>query len=210
MFLKPTFTIDSDHARIRETALGLTQGCSDDPSRAARLFSFVRDSIRYNVYMISVFKEDFIASRVLDWGKGYCVQKAVLLTALGRAAGIPSRLVFARIRNHRVPAHVAEQFGNVFPRHGYNQFLLNGRWISAAATFDRALCEENGWPPVEFDGRKDAALPERDTQGRPYIEYLEKFPPQADLPFDWIVEKVKQRVGPDKRPWLTREDGQLL
>jgi len=205
-YLKPTFTIDSNHPAVRETAQRLTKGCPDDPSKAAGLFAFVRDSIRYNVYMISVFEEDFMASRVLDWGKGYCVQKAVLLTALGRAAGIPSRLVFARIRNHRVRAHVAERFGNVFPRHGYNQFFLSGRWISAAATFDRALCEENGWPPVDFDGRKDAMLPEKDTQGRPYIEYLEKFPPQADLPFDWIAEKIRKRVGPDKRPWLTRMD----
>ena len=205
--LKPTPTLDSDHERIRETALRLTEGCPDDPSRAVRLFYFARDSIRYNVYMISVFKEDFIASRVLEWGKGYCVQKAVLLAALGRAAGIPSRLVFARIRNHRVPDHIAERFGTVFPRHGYNQFFLNGRWISAAATFDRALCEKNGLPWVDFDGRQDAVLPEKDGQGRPYIEYLERFPPQADLPFDWIVETVKKRIGPDKRPWLCRENG---
>jgi transglutaminase-like putative cysteine protease len=205
-YLEPTFTIDSDHPKIRETALRVTEGCPDDPSRASRLFYFVRDSIPYSVYMISVFQEDFIASRILDWGKGYCVQKAVLLTALGRAAGIPSRLVFAKIRNHRVPAHVAERFGTVFPRHGYNQFFLGGRWISAAATFDKALCEKNDLHVVDFDGRKDAALPEKDRQGNPFIEYLEKFPPRADLPFDWIAEKLKKRVGPDKRPWLTKED----
>lgn len=205
--LKPTFILDSDHAKIRETTLRLTEGCTDDPSRAVRLFYFVRDSIHYNVYMISVFREDFIASRILEWGKGYCVQKAVLLAALGRAAGIPSRLVFAKIRNHRVPDHTAERFGTVFPRHGYNQFFLNGRWISAAATFDRSLCEKNDLPCVEFDGRQDAVLPERDRQGRSFIEYLERFPPQADLPFDWIVETVKKRIGPDKRPWLTPEDG---
>lgn len=205
--LKPTFVLDSDHEKIQETALRLTKGCADDSSRAVRLFYFVRDSIRYSVYMISVFKEDFIASRILEWGKGYCVQKAVLLAALGRAAGIPSRLVFASIRNHRVPDHVAEQFGNVFPRHGYNQFFLNGRWISAAATFDKTLCEKNGLPAVDFDGQQDAVLPEKDGQGRPYIEYLERFPPQADLPFDWIVETAKKRIGPDKRPWFTREDG---
>ncbi len=48
--------------------------------------------------MISAFEEDFKASRVLEWGKGYCVQKAVLLEALARAAGIPSRLAFEKIR----------------------------------------------------------------------------------------------------------------
>lgn len=202
--LKSTFTIDSNHESIHETARRITAGCTADTEKAVRLFYFVRDSIQYSFYMVSVFEEDFIASRILNWGKGYCVQKAVLLAALGRAAGIPSRLVFASIKNHRVPPHIAEQIGNTFPRHGYNQFLLNGRWVSAAAPFDKALCEKNGLPCVEFDGQRDAVLPEEDLQGNPYIEYFEKFPPQADLPFEWIIEKIRKRLGPNKRPWINR------
>ena len=205
-YLSPTPAIDSDHEEIRETAHRLTKGCTSDPEKAVKLFYFVRDCIRYSVFMISVFQEDFIASRILRWSKGYCVQKAVLLTALGRAAGIPSRLAFAKIRNYRVPTHTAEQLGTTtFPRHGYNQFFLDDRWISAAATFDKALCEKNGLPWVDFDGHHDAILPEKDRGGGPYIEYLEKFPPRADLPFDWIAERIIKVVGPDKRPWLTKD-----
>jgi len=207
VYLRPTDVIDSDHEGIAATAERVTRGCTDDASRAVALFHFVRDSIHYNVFMISVFKEDFRASRILEWGKGYCVQKAVLLTALGRAAGIPSRMAFAKITNHRVPPHIYEKLGvNTFPRHGYNQFFIHDRWVSAAATFDQNLCDKNGLPVVEFDGTRDAVLPENDLQGRPYIEYLEKFPPMDDLPFDWIVERIVRIVGPDKRPWLKRED----
>jgi transglutaminase-like putative cysteine protease len=206
-YLRPTYAIDSEHATIVAAAERVTRGCSDDGDKAVALFYFVRDSIHYNVFMISVFKEDFKASRVLEWGKGYCVQKAVLLTALGRAAGIPSRMVFAKITNHRVPPHVYEKLGvNTFPRHGYNQFFLNGRWVSAAATFDKSLCDKNGLPVVEFDGKNDAILPEKDLRGRPYIDYIEKFPPAEDLPFDWIVERIARIVGPDKRPWLKKGD----
>ncbi|MBW1706480.1 MAG: transglutaminase domain-containing protein [Deltaproteobacteria bacterium] len=209
-YLKATAAIDSDNRSIIETAENLIRGCSTDAEKAVKLFYFVRDSVRYNLFMISVFKEDFVASRVLKWGKGYCVQKAVLLTALGRASGIPSRLVFAKIRNHRVPAHIVQQLkGNIFPRHGYNQFFLNGKWVSAAATFDKGLCEKNGLPTVEFDGRTDAILPERDLKGRPYIEYIEKFPSKDGLPFDWIYAKISKIVGTDKRPWLKRTDGML-
>ena len=105
----------------------------------------MRDEIPYNVYMISMFKEDFVASTVLERGKGYCVQKAVLLAALGRAVGIPTRLAFAMIRNNRTPQRFVDKVGtNVFPRHGYDQFYLNGAWVSVAATFDRELCEKNG------------------------------------------------------------------
>ncbi|MBW2003547.1 MAG: transglutaminase family protein [Deltaproteobacteria bacterium] len=204
-YLLATLTIEAEHEKIIETAINVTRGCVSDEEKAIRLFYFVRDSIRYNTYMISVFIEDFRASRILEWGKAYCVQKAVLLTALGRAAGIPSRLVFAKIRNHKLPAHILEMMGtNTFPRHGYNQFFLNGRWVSAAATFDKILCEKNGLPTVEFDGKRDAILPEKDLKGAPYIEYIEKFPPKEDLPFDWIRERVSKIVGPDKRPWLNR------
>jgi len=209
IYLKPTPTIDAAHERIIEVARNLTKDCSNDEEKAVKLFYFVRDSIRYNMYMISVFIEDFKASRILEWGKGYCVQKAVLLAALGRASGIPSRLVFAKIRNHRVPAHIFQMMKtNTFPRHGYNQFFLNGRWVSAAATFDRGLCEKNGLPPVEFDGKSDAILPEKDLKGEPYIEYVEKFPPKEDLPFDWIRERISKIVGPDKRPWQERNQDQ--
>ena len=206
----PTPTIDSDHERIRETAERVTEGCKTEPEKAVALFYFVRDEIRYSAYMISVFFEDFRASRILEWGKGYCVQKAVLLTALARAAGIPSRLVFAMIRNHRLPQAIYEWAGtDTFPRHGYNQFFLNGRWLNAAATFDRDLCRKNHLPAVEFDGTQDAVLPERGLDGNPYIEYIQKFPPSLDLPFGWIVERTKRIVGPDKRPWLEKAQTNL-
>lgn len=202
-YLQPTYTIDSENSEIIKTARELTADCSRDQEKAVQLFYFVRDEIRYNLYMSSTFEEDFIASRILQWKKGYCVQKAVLLAALGRAAGIPGRLAFAKIRNHRVPGKIVEVLGdNVFPFHGYNQFLLDGKWISVAATFDRKLCEKNDLRLVEFNGEDDAILPETDLKGRPFIEYLEKYEPQSDLPFQHIYEEITGFVG-EKRPWLT-------
>ncbi len=136
------------------------------------------------------------------------VQKAVLLAALGRASAIPSRLVFAKIRNHRVPSNILQMMANnVFPGHGYNQFFLGGRWVSATATFDKELCERNGLPTVEFDGKSDAVSPERNLRGEPYIEYVEKVTPRDDLPFDWIAQRISKVVGSDKRPWFHRDQG---
>src|SRR4030042_4087714 len=100
-YLKPTKAIDSDHEVIRVTAAELTRGGVVEAEKAVTLFHFVGDTIRFNAYMVSACFEDFVASKVLERGKGYCVQKAVLLAALGRAARIPSRLYFARIRNHK-------------------------------------------------------------------------------------------------------------
>ncbi|HOP63040.1 MAG TPA: transglutaminase family protein [Spirochaetota bacterium] len=207
IFLKPTYHIDSDNENIIKKAEELTAGCTNDREKAVSLFKFVRDEIPYNLYMISVFREDFVSSRVLEWGKGYCVQKAVLLASLGRAAGIPSRIAFAAIKNHTVPAKVLELTGdNIFPRHGYNEFFIEGKWVCAAATFNRTLCEKKGLPVVEFNGREDAFLPSADLSGNPYIEYVEKFGSFDDLPFDWIREKIMQKVGAEKRPWLSKSD----
>ena len=191
LYLKPTEAIDSEHETIQKVMEKVTNGCASGVEKAIELFYFVRDSIHYSPYTVSVALEDFKASTVLARGKGYCVQKAVLLTALGRAAGIPSRLAFAKIKNHRLPTDLREQWGtNIFGCHGYNQIFLNGKWISAAATFDRNSCERNGLQTIEFDGIYDAILSQTDLNGNPHIEYLERYSPQADLPMEWIREDI--------------------
>ena len=207
MFMRPTFTIESEQETIVNCARNVTSDCRTESEKIKRLFYFVRDSIRYNIFMISVFEEDFKASRVLEWGKGYCVQKAVLLCALARAVGVPSRLVLARIRNHRVPPALRARLGrNEFPGHGYNQFYIDDRWVSAAATFDAALCARIGVPVVEFDGYKDATLPAKGLDGEPYIEYLEQYGYFADLPLDFITERTSKIWGWEKRSWLRPGD----
>ena len=207
IYLKPTEAVDFNYAAIQETSKKLTLGCTNDVEKTIKLFHFVRDSIQYNMYMVSMHLDDYKASTTLMRGKGYCVQKAVLLAALGRAAHIPSKLAFAKIENHKMPAHLMEQFGAaISPRHGYNQFYLHEKWVSVAATFDKKLCQRNGLCTVEFDGVHDAVLPETDLAGNPYIEYLEKYEPQADLPLEWITKEISKIWGMEKRAWLSEGD----
>jgi transglutaminase-like putative cysteine protease len=206
-YLKATAAIEADHPVIRAKAAELTAGTATDREKAVRLFYFVRDQIPYNLFMISMHPDDFRASFVLETGKGYCVQKAVLLCALARAAGIPSRLALARIRNHRVPPKIRERLGrNEFPGHGYNQFLLDGKWVTAAATFDANLCARVGVPVVDFDGQNDAMLPDKGLDGGPYIEYVERYGTFDDLPLTFITERTSKIWGKDKRSWLRPED----
>jgi transglutaminase-like putative cysteine protease len=208
IYLRPTDTIDADNEFIRETARRLTSGLSDDNQRAVKLYYFTRDNIHYNVYMISTYREDFRASTILTRGRGYCVQKSILLAALARALGIPSRLAFAKIQNHLVPEELKAQTGtNVLPAHGYAQLYLQDRWVSLSPAFDRELCAGNGLPPVEFDGETNATMPATDLQGRPFIDYIEKYEPQADLPFEWLRSRVLTIWG-DKHAWLTGEASQ--
>ncbi len=206
IYLQATETIDCGHPDIRKRAVMKTRGLSSDPERARALFYFVRDEIHYNVYMLSTFIEDFRASVVLNRKKGYCVQKAVLLAALLRAAGIPSRLAFARIRNYRMPDALRLQTGiDHLPSHGYTQVFLHEKWISVTPAFDKMLCVKLNVPPCDFDGENDALLSGTDLAGNPYIEYLEKYEPQEDLPFEWLHGRIFPIWG-HKRPWIDENE----
>lgn len=209
LYLKPTQVLDSDHKTVREAAGDLTRNCASEAEKVVKLFNFVRDSIHFNPYTVSVYIEDFVASTILEREKGYCVQKAVLLAALGRAAGIPSGLCFARIRNHRINPDAVERLGtNIIACHGYDRFYIGGKWINAAPTFEKQLCEKNRLRLVEFDGLHDAVLPETDLDGNPHIEYVEIYGPQADLPFEWILAETTELWGPRKKAWLSKEDSE--
>jgi len=117
--------------------------------------------------------EHFRASNTLKRGKGYCVQKAVLLITMARAAGIPARLGLAKIRNHLLPQNLLDVLKtNIFPWHGYADLFLDRKWVKATPAFDLRMCEVNGFLSVEFDGRNNALLPAHDKQGRLHIEYL--------------------------------------
>jgi len=123
--IKPERNTDdrSKNEAIVKKADEITKGCINQEEKAVKLFYFVRDSITYNIYMISVFIEDFKASRILGWEKGYCVQKAVLLAALGRAAGIPTRLAFAKLKSY-ITSHLLTVLKPIFfPGMGITNFF---------------------------------------------------------------------------------------
>lgn len=87
-FLEPTEYINADHPSISAKAKELTQNCHTDIEKVQALFEFVRDS-----YTL-VEHNSFIASEVLQLGGLSCNRRSVLLAALSRAAGIPSRLMY--------------------------------------------------------------------------------------------------------------------
>ena len=197
-YLKATEVIDCDSAPVAAKAGELTVGVSDPVEKARALFYFVRDRIPYDMYVDALTREEYYASRTLERGRGFCIQKAVLLCALGRAAVIPSRLCFADIINHRVPEYVKEAMGtNLFAYHGYVEFFLSGRWVKATPAFDLKLCERNGIFPVEFDGEHDSLLPGHDRDGNPHIEYVRSHGDFSDLPYERIIETFMQVYGMD-------------
>lgn len=196
-YLLSTSFIDGDHPDVMETARSLTEGIEEDIPRAVRLFYFVRDQIRYNPFVPRFLPEHFRASRTLSQGEGFCVQKAVLLAALARAVGIPSRLGFAVLRNHRLPERLARfLIGDQLPDHGYVELYLEGRWVKATPAFDGYTSGRNRMDPVAFDGIHHALLPSRTVEGNLLIEYLSFRGEFADVPFPQIQEWLAPALTP--------------
>jgi transglutaminase-like putative cysteine protease len=186
-YLKPTYFIDSDAEPVREKSLELSRSAEGERQKAVRIFSFVRDHIKYNVFSERSRREHYRASHVLSCKEGYCVQKAVLLVALARAARIPARLRFAQIRNYLTSEELLHKRGtNVFAYHGYTEMSIDGHWVKATPCYDLAYCKKTGLPPVDFSGRDDAMLPSFTLDGRPHIEYMKDRGAFQDLPFEDI------------------------
>ena len=91
--------VDSDHPAVVAFARRHASG-DDDRARAVALYYAVRDGFRYDPYRIDLSPHGMRASTVLEVGHGWCVTKAALLAAACRAAGIPTRLGYADVRNH--------------------------------------------------------------------------------------------------------------
>ncbi|MFC2058813.1 transglutaminase family protein [Chloroflexota bacterium] len=120
IYLMSNGAIDSDNPVIRDKARMVIEGADSPTAHAVALFYAVRDGIRYNPYVTVDDPEQYKASRVLQVGEGYCVQKAVLLCALARAVGIPARLGLADIKNYHMPPKLLDKLGtNHIIFHGY-------------------------------------------------------------------------------------------
>ena len=155
----------------------------------------MRDGIRYDPYNVSGDPDDYRASNVLGSDSGYCVQKSVALTAAARAAGIPSRLGFADVRNHLQSERLRETMGtDLFIWHGYSTFFVGGRWTKASCAFNAELCERFGVPPLDFDGTHDALLHPFSGDGSQYMEYVNERGTYADLPLKEMLADLAADV----------------
>ena len=126
--LRPTRWLQSDHPRIRAIAAtyarSSTTGTQKMEALAART---IRLMPRVE------FGGHYSAVETLVRRAGDCTEAAVLLAALGRAVGIPTRvasgLVYSRDSYHGI--------GNVFMPHSWVLAYVDGEWKSFDAALDR-------------------------------------------------------------------------
>jgi len=195
-YLDPTTIIDSEHQSIIDFATETMGETTDTVQRAIKLYYAVRDGIWYDPYYPFYLPEHYRASNILKSGRGYCVCKASLLCALGRACQISSRVGFADVRNHLATRQLIEFLGSdLFVYHGFVEFYLDGRWVKSTPAFNRTLCERHNVAPLEFNGREDSIFHPYNLEKKQFMEYVADHGTYADIPVDIIVSAWKKAYG---------------
>ena len=123
-WLQETRQLDLSHPRLRITAQKIAQSRQTLAARAAA----IQDFVRRLPYSASVRPAQRRASEVLRRGQGDCHAKAVLFTALCRAAGLPARVQFLRVRSSFLAGVLHDRPEAI--THAVAQVHVDGRWVS--------------------------------------------------------------------------------
>lgn len=192
-YLQETEYLDFIHPSVGQFVEQNTAGLCTEREKAVSLYYAVRDGFQYDPYLLDLRPEGLRASTLLTKSRGYCVEKAVLLAAAARAAGIPSRLSFYIVRNHIATERLEKMLKKdylVF--HGAAEMLLDGEWRKATPAFNRNLCDVLGVDPLEFDGTRDSIFQEFDRSGSLFMEYLHDYGAFADLPYEMYLAELNE------------------
>ena len=189
LYLKPTVFIDSNSPVIIEYSDNICKTIKSDIDKAIGLYYAVRDEITYNPYDIDFSENGMKASSTLEKKSGFCITKAILLSAAARAQKIPARLGFADVKNHMITKKLRDLMEtDIFLYHGYAELFLDGKWIKATPAFNKSLCEKFNIQPLDFDGRNDSIFHAADNSGNKHMEYIKYHGHYHDLPMDEIYQ----------------------
>lgn len=190
-YLKPTFYLDFNIQEVEDLAKSNCNAKDTDMQKAIDLYYFVRDRYAYNPYHLDLRKEALKVSNLIDKPYGYCIEKSIILAALGRAVGIPTRLTFSDVRNHLGTSKLEQYLGtDVLAFHGSTEFFLNKKWVKCTPAFNKSLCEKLNVAPLDFDGINDSLFQECDKNGSNFMEYIHEYGTFSDMPMQLFVDTL--------------------
>ncbi len=195
LYVQPTYFVDSEQPDIQRFVKNTIGNEVDKTKNAVKLYYAVRDGWRYNPYNIDLRHVAMKASSLFNRENksGYCIEKACLLNACLRAAGIPSRFCFFDVKNHIGVEKLMETLKtDVLVFHACSEMYLNGKWVKATPAFNLELCEHLGVPPLEFDGINDSIFQQYDDSGGLFMQYLRDYGTFHDVPHDMFVMLLKK------------------
>lgn len=164
-YLVTTYMCDHDNPWLLKLAEEIVNGAITPVEKARRIFSYVRDRVRFSIaYSRST------ATQTLKRGYGDCLSKTNAQVALLRSKDIPAR--FRRVKVESVTLHhlVADFLYKQMPptaSHFWPECFLDDRWISCEAFLDKPLYDgmlkkglitKEQVPTIEWDGKSDLII----------------------------------------------------
>ena len=164
-YLATTCMCDHDDPWLLKLVEEITNGAITPVEKARRIFSYVRDRVRFSLaYSRST------ASQTLKRGYGDCLSKSNAQVALLRAMDIPARFRWVKVESvilhHLVAGFLYKQMPPT-ASHFWPECFLEGRWISCEAFLDKPLYDgmlkqglitEDQVPTIEWDGESDLVI----------------------------------------------------
>lgn len=192
-YLEETCYYDYQSADIKNMIQEFDNEELTQKEKAVGLYLKVRDGWRYDPYHIRLKKEAYKASALVKRNSGHCLDKSIILIAGLRGLGIPARIHLAKVKNHIGVERLIEKIGtNELTPHGMINVFLNGKWLKASPAFNKELCEKCNVAPLEFNGEEDSMFQEFDNGGGAFMEYLEDYGYFEDVPYDFILNNIKE------------------
>jgi transglutaminase-like putative cysteine protease len=198
-YLKEDNIFDFNHPRIQKIVNELELDGLSDKEIAIKLFYYVRDKITYSVKIDSFDFSTFKASETLDSTHSYCIPKAIALSSLARAVGIPSKIHFVDFINHRLSPEVEELWQTkVMAGHCFSELYIDGKWVKATPALDIRTSNKHGFKLVEFNGEENAMLHKTDLNGNLHAEYIKDHDTYSYFPFELVMNIFKENYDMDR------------
>lgn len=198
-YLKEDSIFDFNHPRIQDIIKELNVNGLTDKEIAIKLFYFVRDKITYSVKIDSFDHSTFRASGTLNSTHSYCIPKAIALSTLARAVGIPSKIHFVDFINHRLSPEIEELWGTkVMAGHCFSELYIDGKWIKATPALDIRTTSKHGFKQIEFNGKDDAMLHKKDINGNLHAEYIKDHDAFSYFPFEMVMNIFRENYNMDR------------
>ena len=190
-FLKQSEFFQFSHPKIQSIykQLNLSQNTSVEENIAS-LFHYVRDAWNYQPYVIGLNPDALTTENIISRKEGHCLDKAVILIALLRGAGIPARLGLAEVINHIGVEKIIESFGTeVLAPHGYTEAWNGQKWVKLTPAFNKELCHYLKVKPLEYKKNGiDALFQSSNEVDKKFMEYTKDLGVFNTVPITFINE----------------------
>lgn len=120
-FLSPNGFLQSDNPKIRDAATTAIGNATTQWQKATRIERWVHENVTQKDFTVGFAT----AGEVIETRRGDCTEHAVLLAAMCRAVGVPSRVAMGL---------VYLESSNVFGYHMWAEVFINGDWIPLDGT----------------------------------------------------------------------------